>query len=184
MPPPAQGHAPQETPTPAAQHAPTAGNAPTGARENSFAKTLEKAASGSWRLIKGMCRYTSQLVRGTLTGAWSATAGAVGRGIAAPFQHLAKSVGDVGEIGKQMIKEAQERHHIGKLAPLIRAIMLGTAISVGNALYLPFSPAVGAATGVIYGGEKVGSALVMKYDAHKGSAPSETSGQEEAGHHA
>lgn len=180
MPPPAPGHAPQETPAAAAQHAPAAGHAPTGARENFLATALEKTASGSWKLIKGICSYTSQLVRGTLSGVWSATAGAVGRGIAAPFQHLAKSIVDVGEIGKKMISEAKERHHIGKFAPAIKAIMLGTALSIGNALYLPFSPAVGAATGVIYGAEKVGSALVMKYDAHKGSTPSETSGQEEA----
>ncbi len=142
------------------------------AKPSLLSRGLEATVSGSWKLIKGITSYTSQLVRGTLSGAWKATGGAIGRGIAAPFRHIAKSVGDVAEIGRQTAAEAKERRHIGKLAPAIKGILLATATSVGNALYLPVSPGVGAASGVIEGAENVGSALVWKYDAHKGSAAS------------
>ncbi|GEM_PF-5139688 len=129
---------------------------------------LEAGLSGGKKVVGGLCRYFGQLVRGTVSGAWRMTGGALARGIAAPFRHIAKSVRDVGEIGQQIIEEAKERHHIGKLAPALRGIMLATAMSIGNALYLPISPGVGAATSGIEGVENVGSALVMKYDAHKG----------------
>lgn len=141
-------------------------------------RTLEGGWNASKKVVGGLTRYFGQLVRGTLSGAWKMTGGAIGRGIAAPFRHIAKSVRDVGEIGRQIMAEAQERHHIGKLSPALKGIMLATAMSVGNALYLPFSPAVGAATSGIEGVENVGSALVMKYDAHKGSG----SGHAEASH--
>lgn len=145
------------------------------AKPSLLSRGLEAGVSGSWKLIKGIASYTSNLVRGTLSGAWKATGVAVGRGIAAPFKHIAKSVGDVAEIGRQIAKEARERHHIGKLAPAIKGILLATAMSVGNALYLPVSPGVGAASGVIQGAENVGSALVWKYDAHKGGGASAAS---------
>lgn len=139
------------------------------AKPSLLSRGLEATVSGSWKVIRGIASYTSQLVRGTLSGAWKATGGAIGRGIAAPFRHIAKSVGDVAEIGRQIAAEAQERHHIGKLSPALKGIMLATAMSIGNALYLPASPFVGAGTSALEGAENVGSALVMKYDAHKGT---------------
>jgi hypothetical protein len=152
------------------------------AKPSLLSRGLEKTVSGSWKLIRGIASYTSQLVRGTLSGAWRATGGAIGRGIAAPFRHIAKSVSDVAEIGRQIAAEARERHHIGKLAPAIKGVLLATAMSVGNALYLPISPGVGAATSAIEGAENVGSALVWKYEAHKGSGEP-TASKEEKGNH-
>ncbi|MBI2638081.1 hypothetical protein HYW83_00635 [Candidatus Peregrinibacteria bacterium] len=151
------------------------------AKPSLLSRGLEAGWSGSKKVVGGITKYTWQLVRGTLGGLWKATGVAAGRAIAAPFRHIAKSARDIGEIGKQIAAEARERHHIGKLAPALKGIMLATAMSIGNVLYLPVSPGVGAASGVIEGAENVGSALVMKYDAHKGSGAAPTASHEPAG---
>lgn len=121
--------------------------------------------------VKWVGSYISQFVRGSIAGVFQGTVGAVGRGLAAPFLATAKAITDVQQIGKDMMARVKEQHNIGKLSPIISGIALATAVSIGNALYLGASPAIGAATAVAEGGGKIGSAIFKKYDAHyKGAA--------------
>lgn len=167
MPPPAAGHTPAETPAPAAQHAPAAGNAPTGARENSFARGVEGAAKGSWKLLKGIAGFFGRRVKGVLSGGWEATGGQV--------------TGELAEAGRRLGYENKETGPLHAIAGVIEGIGGRIAKVVGGVVDFTIGAPARAAGRVLRGAQNVVTGVVFGKTFEKGGT-AERHGEETAAH--
>lgn len=151
-------------------------------KESWYDRAPQKVAQGSWKVIKGISKYVWQGVRGALRGTWNMTAGtAVIAPVASFGRHLSEKFHTVEELGRQMVKEAGERHHFGKLGPVIKGIMQSTLLAAGLVFTTPAAMAGGSAMKFTEGMQNVGDAIIMKYDKRKsnGSAAKKETHAEE-----
>lgn len=140
-------------------------------------RTTEKIAEGSWKGIKWLTKYTSQLVRSVLGGAWEATGGVAGGALVDTGRKIGQAGHEIAETAKHSAEEVGRERNIGKLGPIIGGIMSGTATLVGKTLEWPFTVIGGATKRIFTGVSRPVSGLIYQYDEAKGKGGASSGGE-------
>lgn len=145
-------------------------------------RIVEAGGSKSWRAVKWIAKYTSQLVRSVFGGAWEATGGVAGGALMDTGRQIGKAGGEIAETAKHSADEVGKERNIGKLGPIIGGIMSGTATAVGRTLEWPFTVIGGAVKRIATGLSRPVSGLMYQYDEAKGKGGASSSGGESHAH--
>lgn len=130
---------------------------------------IETGGKASWRGIKGIAGYISNLVRGVVTGTVRGTVGAVFGTLPDTLHHAGDSLKEIQAVSEKAGTEMKEAHNIGKLGPAISGIIDGTFGAVANTLKWPFKLVGGAAKRVTKGASEILASTVYKFDEMSGN---------------
>lgn len=131
---------------------------------------VEKGASGSWKVIKGISSYISQLFRGTLHGTWTATAGTVLGPIPDTGHQIVDTSREIYSEGKKASEDMERARYLAKVGPAISGTIGVTASALSGVLQWPLKLVSGAATRITKGGQEILDSVFMQYDKNKGSS--------------
>lgn len=133
---------------------------------------IERGASGSWKVIKGLGRYFSQLVRGTLHGTWTATGGAVLGPLPDTAHQIVDTSKEIYSEGKKAAEDMEKARYLAKVGPAISGTIGVTASALSGVLKWPLKLVGGAATRITRGGQEILDSVFMQYDKSKGGGVS------------